>query len=154
MQQKGASVFTGAWQAAAGGRAMRMIQEFREFAVKGNAVDLAVGVVIGAAFGKIVTSLVNDVIMPPVGVLVGGADFSHLAITLREKTDAAPEVVLTYGAFINTIVDFLIVAVAIFGMVKLLNSLRRQKEEAPAAPPEPTREEVLLTEIRDALVRQ
>ena len=133
---------------------MGILKEFQEFAVKGNAVDLAVGVVIGAAFGKIVTSLVNDVIMPPVGVLVGGVDFSGLAVRLREKTETHPEVVLRYGAFINTIIDFVIVAAAIFLMVKLLNSLRRKEEAAPAAPPEPTREEVLLTEIRDALQRR
>jgi len=133
---------------------MGIVNEFREFAVKGNAVDLAVGVVIGAAFGKIVTSLVSDVIMPPIGVLLGGVDFSHLAITLREKTEAAPAVVLKYGVFINTLIDFLIIAVAIFALVKLLNTLRRKKDEAPAAPPEPTREEILLTEIRDALLRR
>jgi large conductance mechanosensitive channel len=133
---------------------MGILKEFREFAVKGNAIDLAVGVVIGAAFGKIVTSLVNDVIMPPVGVLVGGVDFSHLAVTLREKTETQPEVVLKYGAFINTVIDFTIIALAIFALVKLLNTLRRQKEEAPPPPPAPTREEELLTEIRDALVRR
>ena len=133
---------------------MGIIQEFKEFAVKGNAIDLAVGVVIGVAFGKVVTSLVNDVIMPPIGVLVGGVDFSNLAITLRDKTDTAPAAVLKYGVFINTIIDFLIVALAIFGVVKLLNTMQRKKEEAPPPPPEPTREVVLLTEIRDALVRR
>jgi large conductance mechanosensitive channel len=134
---------------------MGVLQEFREFAVKGNAIDLAVGVVIGAAFGKIVTSLVNDVIMPPVGVLVGGVDFSSLAIRLHDKTDTHPEVVLKYGVFINTVIDFVIVAAVIFAMVKLMNTLRRQEPEAaPPPPPEPTREEVLLTEIRDALVRR
>jgi large conductance mechanosensitive channel len=136
---------------------MGIINEFKEFAVKGNAIDLAVGVVIGAAFGKIVTSLVNDVIMPPIGMLVGGVDFSYLALTLREKTDTAPAIVMKYGVFINTIIDFLIVALAIFALVKGINTLRRSKEkeeEAPAAPPEPTREEVLLAEIRDALVQR
>lgn len=133
---------------------MGIVNEFREFAVKGNAVDLAVGVVIGAAFGKIVSSLVSDVIMPPIGVLLGGVDFSHLVLTLREKTETAPAVVLKYGVFINTIIDFLIIAVAIFALVKVLNTLRRKNEEAPAAPPEPTREEILLTEIRDALLRR
>jgi len=131
-----------------------MLNEFKEFAVKGNAMDLAVGVVIGAAFGKIVTSLVNDVIMPPIGLLLGGVDFSYLSATLREKTDVAPAVVLKYGVFINTIVDFLIVALAIFALVKGINSMRREKEEPPAAPPAPTREEVLLGEIRDALVKR
>jgi len=133
---------------------MGVLKEFQEFAVKGNAIDLAVGVVIGAAFGKIVSSLVGDVIMPPIGVLVGGVDFSSLAVSLREQTEAAPAVVLRYGVFINTIIDFLIVALAIFAMVKLINTLRRKSEEAPPAPPEPTREEVLLTEIRDALLRR
>ncbi len=133
---------------------MGIFKEFQEFAVKGNAIDLAVGVVIGAAFGKIVTSLVNDVIMPPIGTLLGGVDFSYLVVTLRDKTEAAPAVVLRYGAFINTIIDFLIVAIAIFALVKGINTLRRNEEEAPAAPPEPTREEVLLTEIRDALVKR
>ena len=140
---------------ATGGATMGILNEFKEFAVKGNAIDLAVGVVIGAAFGKIVTSLVNDVIMPPIGMLVGGVDFSYLAVTLRDKTDAAPAIVLRYGVFINTIIDFMIVAIAIFALVKGINTLRRSKEEeAPAAPPEPTREEVLLSEIRDALVKR
>jgi len=133
---------------------MSILKEFREFAVKGNAIDLAVGVVIGAAFGKIVTSLVNDVIMPPVGVLIGGVDFSHLAITLSEKTETDPEVVLKYGAFLNTVIDFLIIALAIFALVKGINTLRREKAAEPEVPPAPTREEQLLTEIRDALVRR
>lgn len=133
---------------------MGILNEFKEFAVKGNAIDLAVGVVIGAAFGKIVTSLVNDVIMPPIGLLVGGVDFSYLAVTLRDKTDAAPAVILRYGVFINSIIDFLIVALAIFALVKGINTLRRSKEEAPAAPPAPTREEELLMQIRDALVKR
>jgi large conductance mechanosensitive channel len=133
---------------------MGLVQEFKEFAVKGNAIDLAVGVVIGAAFGKVVSSLVSDVIMPPIGLLVGGVDFSYLAVTLREKTDAAPAVVLKYGMFINAIIDFLIVAAAIFALVKLLNTLRREKEAEPEAPPAPAEEIVLLTQIRDALVRR
>ena len=103
---------------------MGILNEFKEFAVKGNAIDLAVGVVIGAAFGKIVTSLVNDVIMPPIGMLVGGVDFSYLAVTLRDKTDAAPAIVLRYGVFINTIIDFVIVAFAIFIVIKQINRLR------------------------------
>jgi large conductance mechanosensitive channel len=133
---------------------MGLVNEFKEFAVKGNAIDLAVGVVIGAAFGKIVTSLVTDVIMPPIGLLVGGVDFSYLAVTLRDKTDTAPAVVLKYGMFINTIIDFTIVALAIFALVKGINSLRRSEEAAPAEPPAPTREEILLAEIRDALVKR
>ena len=133
---------------------MSMMQEFREFAVKGNALDLAVGVVVGAAFGKIVSSLVNDVIMPPIGLLLGGMDFSSLAITLREKTDAAAAVQLKYGVFINSIIDFVIISFAIFMMVKGIKSLRRQEEAAPPPPPEPSNEEKLLAEIRDALLKR
>jgi len=135
---------------------MGMVSEFKEFAMRGNVVDLAVGVVIGAAFGKIVSSLVNDVIMPLVGFLVGGVDFSALAVTLKEASlDAAgaevPAVLIKYGAFIQTIVDFLIIAFAIFVAVKVMNSLKRKEEAAPAAPAEPSDEVKLLTEIRDAL---
>lgn len=135
---------------------MGMVSEFKEFAMRGNVVDLAVGVVIGAAFGKIVGSLVNDIIMPAVGYFVGGVDFSQLAFTLKEATvDAAgaevPAVLVKYGAFIQTVVDFLIIAFAIFVAVKVMNSLKRKEEAAPAAPPEPSEEVKLLTEIRDAL---
>lgn len=135
---------------------MGMVSEFKEFAMRGNVVDLAVGVVIGAAFGKIVSSLVNDVIMPLVGFLVGGVDFSELAVVLKEASvDAAgaevPAVLIKYGAFIQTIVDFLIIAFAIFVAVKVMNSLKRKEEAAPAAPAEPSEEVKLLTEIRDAL---
>jgi large conductance mechanosensitive channel len=132
---------------------MGMLREFKEFAMRGNVIDLAVGVIVGAAFGKITTSFVNDVLMPPIGLLVGGVDFSNLAITLREKTDAAPAVQLKYGAFINTIIDFAIIAFAIFLFVKGINSMQQQAEPepAPAAPPE---EVVLLTEIRDELRRR
>ena len=133
---------------------MGMMQEFREFAVKGNALDLAVGVVVGAAFGKIVSSLVNDVIMPPIGLLLGGMDFSSLAITLREKTDAAAAVQLKYGVFINSIIDFVIIAFAIFLFVKGINSLQRKKEEPEPAPAAPPAEVLLLTEIRDELRRR
>lgn len=135
---------------------MGMVSEFKEFAMRGNVVDLAVGVVIGAAFGKIVGSLVNDIIMPAVGYFVGGVDFSDLAFTLKEATvDAAgaevPAVLVKYGAFIQTVVDFVIIAFAIFVAVKVMNSLKRKEEAAPAAPPEPSEEVKLLTEIRDAL---
>jgi large conductance mechanosensitive channel len=135
---------------------MGMLSEFKEFAMRGNVVDLAVGVVIGAAFGKIVASLVNDVIMPAVGFIVGGVNFSDLAFELKAATvDAAgaevPAVLVKYGAFIQTIVDFLIVAFAIFVAVKVINKLKRKEEAAPAAPPEPSDEVKLLTEIRDAL---
>ena len=113
---------------------MGMMNEFKEFAVRGNVVDMAVGIVIGGAFGKIVTSLVSEVIMPPVGILLGNVDFSNLAITLREKTAEAEAVTVKYGAFINTIIDFIIVAFAIFLVIRQINRLRK-KEEAPPAEP-------------------
>jgi len=133
---------------------MGMIQEFKEFAVKGNVMDMAVGIIIGAAFGKIVSSFVADVIMPPIGLLLGGVDFSDLAVTLKEAVGEQPAVTLNYGLFIQTIIDFTIVAFAIFIAVKAINSLKRKEEEAPAAPPAPSNEEVLLTEIRDLLKQQ
>jgi len=126
------------------------IQEFKEFAMRGNVVDLAVGVVIGGAFGKITSSFVNDVLMPPIGMLLGGMDFSNLAVTLAGPEGDEPAVLLKYGAFINTLIDFMIVAFAIFLVIKAMNTLTRKKE-APPPPPEPTKEELLLTEIRDAL---
>ncbi|WP_462379537.1 large-conductance mechanosensitive channel protein MscL [Pseudomonas sp. Marseille-QA0892] len=136
---------------------MSFVQEFKAFAMRGNVVDLAVGIIIGAAFGKIVSSFVGDIIMPPLGLLIGGVDFSDLAITLRAAEGDTPAVVLAYGRFIQTVVDFLIVAFAIFMVIKGMNRLRH-KEEAkpaePAAPPAPTKEEVLLTEIRDLLKAQ
>jgi large conductance mechanosensitive channel len=130
---------------------MSILKEFKEFAVKGNAVDMAVGIVIGAAFGKIIASLVADVIMPPIGVLVGGVDFTKLAVTLKDKVGDVPAVTLNYGNFIQTMVDFTIIAFAIFMLVKLINKLKKQEAAAPAVPPEPTKEELLLTEIRDLL---
>ena len=132
---------------------MGMIGEFKDFALRGNVVDMAVGVVIGGAFGKIVTSFTNDVLMPPVGLFAGGADFSELALTLKEQAGEVAAVTMNYGVFINTLLDFLIIAFAIFLVVKALNSAKKQEEEAPPAPPEPSKEEVLLTEIRDALNR-
>lgn len=130
---------------------MKLINEFKAFAMRGNVVDMAVGIIIGAAFGKIVSSFVNDVIMPPIGLLVGGIDFSDLSITLKTATDAAPAVILKYGAFINTVIDFIIIAWAIFVVIKAMNSLKKKEEEKPAAPPKPNDEVVLLTEIRDLL---
>jgi len=130
---------------------MGMVKEFKEFAVKGNVIDMAVGIIIGAAFGKIVSSFVADVIMPPIGLLVGGIDFTNLAITLKEASGDIPAVVIGYGKFIQTAVDFTIVAFAIFIAIKGINSLKRKEEEAPQAPPEPPAQEVLLTEIRDLL---
>jgi large conductance mechanosensitive channel len=135
---------------------MSIVKEFREFAVKGNVIDLAVGVVIGAAFGKIVTSLVADLIMPPIGVLVGGVNFTSLKLTLKEAIDKDhPAVTLNYGNFLQTMFDFLIIAVAIFALVKVINRLKRMSERpAPPPPAGPTREVELLTEIRDALVKR
>jgi large conductance mechanosensitive channel len=130
---------------------MGMIQEFKTFAVRGNVVDMAVGIIIGAAFGKIVSSAVADVVMPPIGLLVGGVDFSDLVITLKAATDAAPAVTLGYGKFIQALVDFTIVAFAVFLLVKGINALKKKEAEAPAAPPPPSREEQLLAEIRDLL---
>ena len=138
---------------------MGMISEFKEFAMRGNVIDLAVGVVIGAAFGKIVTSLVEKVIMPPIGWLIGNVDCSALAWTLAPAKIGAdgkeiPAVVIGYGDFINTPIQFVIVAFAIFMLVKVVNRLSRKKEEAPAAAPEPTEEVLLLRQIRDSLTKQ
>ncbi|MCP5180196.1 MAG: large-conductance mechanosensitive channel protein MscL [Pseudomonadales bacterium] len=128
-----------------------MLTEFKDFAMRGNVVDMAVGIVIGGAFGKIVSSFVADVLMPPIGLLMGGMDFSNLAVTLKAASEGAEGVMLKYGVFVQTVVDFLIVAFAIFMVVKAMNSLKKKEEAAPAAPPAPSKEEVLLTEIRDAL---
>ena len=135
---------------------MGILQEFKDFAMKGNVVDMAVGVIIGGAFGKIVSSLVADVIMPPIGVLLGGVDFSDLAVTIKEASkDAAganiPAVVISYGKFIQTLIDFTIIAAAIFLIIKILSSFKKKAEEAPASPPAPSNEEMLLAEIRDLL---
>jgi len=135
---------------------MSMWQEFKDFIQRGNVMDMAIGIIIGGAFGKVVSSFVNDVLMPPIGVLLGGVDFSSLAITLKEASGDTPAVVLGYGAFIQTVVDFLIIALAIFMIVKWLNAMKRQQEaEAEAeAPPAPDPEVVLLEEIRDLLKGQ
>ena len=138
---------------------MKFLQEFKTFALKGNVMDMAVGVIIGGAFGKIVTSLVNDVIMPPIGLLVGGVDFTDLKLTLKKAVieagaEVAPAVTWNYGAFIQQVVDFTILAFCVFMMVKIMNKLLRKEEKkaaAPVAPPAPSKEEVLLTEIRDLL---
>lgn len=128
-----------------------MLNEFKAFAMRGNVVDMAVGIVIGAAFGKIVSSLVADVIMPPIGMIMGGVDFSSLAIALGEGEEAAS---INYGIFINTVLDFVIIAFAIFMVIKGINSMKKKEEEKPAEPPKPSAEEVLLTEIRDLLAKQ
>jgi large conductance mechanosensitive channel len=146
---------------------MGLLQEFKTFALKGNVMDMAVGVIIGGAFGKIVTSLVNDVIMPPIGYLTGGVDFKDLKWVIQEAAEATEtsaavaEVALKYGAFLQQVFDFLIIAISVFAMIKIANkltSLRKKEEEAveepapaPAPEPEPTKEEVLLAEIRDLL---
>lgn len=130
---------------------MSIIKEFREFAIKGNVVDLAVGVIIGTAFGKIVSSLVSDVVMPILGLIVSGVDFTDLAITLKDGVGEKPPVLLKYGVFVQSVFDFLIVAIAVFMMVKVINRLKRTEAAAPPPPPEPTREEILLSEIRDIL---
>ena len=130
---------------------MKALQEFKEFAVKGNVVDMAIGVVIGAGFGKIVSSLVADIITPVLGILVGGANFTNLKLTLKDAVADKPAVTWNYGSFIQTVFDFIIIAWAIFMLVKLINRLKRQEPPKPAGPPPPPAEIQLLTEIRDAL---
>jgi large conductance mechanosensitive channel len=133
---------------------MGVISEFKAFAVKGNVIDMAVGIIIGAAFGKIVTSFVGDVVMPPIGLLIGGVDFSDLAVTLKAAEGDAPAVVLAYGKFIQSLIDFVIVAFAIFMGIKAINQLKREEAAAPSLPPVPSKEEELLSEIRDLLKAQ
>lgn len=130
---------------------MGMMAEFKKFAVKGNVMDMAVGIIIGAAFGKIVTAFVNGVLMPPLGLLIGGVDFSELAIVLKAGTENTEPVLLQWGLFVQTAIDFLIIAFAIFLMVKFMNRLQAKEEAKPEAPPKPSKEELLLTEIRDIL---
>jgi large conductance mechanosensitive channel len=130
---------------------MSIVKEFREFAVKGNMIDMAVGIIIGGAFGKIVSSLVNDVIMPPLGQLIGGVTFTNLKLTIGPPLEGRDPATLNYGNFIQTAVDFLIVAWAVFMMVKAINAMKRKEAAAPAAPPAPTKDQVLLAEIRDLL---
>ena len=131
---------------------MSLVKEFKDFAMRGNVVDMAVGIIIGAAFGKIVSSLVKDVIMPPIGVMVGGVDFSDLSVVLVEAAGNAAAVTLNYGMFLQTIFDFIIVAFAIFMAIKAMNKMKQKQAEAPPAPPPgPSNEEKLLAEIRDLL---
>ena len=124
---------------------------FKAFVMRGNVVDMAVGVIIGGAFGKIVTSLVNDIFMPIIGMILGNVNFSSLEIKLGEPVEGAEQAAIRYGMFIQEIVNFLIIALCIFMVIKVINKMQKKKEEAPAPAPEPTKEEVLLTEIRDAL---
>jgi large conductance mechanosensitive channel len=130
---------------------MGMVKEFREFAVKGNMIDMAVGIIIGGAFGKIISSLVADVIMPPLGLLIGGVNFTALKFTLRGGAEGRDAVTLNYGNFLQVALDFFIVACAVFLMVKAINKMKRKEAAAPAVPPAPSKQEVLLTEIRDLL---
>lgn len=130
---------------------MGMIQEFKKFAMRGNVVDMAVGIIIGAAFGKIVSSFVADVIMPPIGILIGGVDFSNLAFTIQAAAGDVAAVTLNYGKFIQTVLDFLIIAFAIFMVIKAMNALQKKEAAVPPAPPAPSKQEILLTEIRDLL---
>jgi large conductance mechanosensitive channel len=134
---------------------MSVLKEFREFAVKGNVVDMAVGIIIGGAFGTIVSSLVKDVIMPPVGLALGGVDFSDIKIPLKAAAEGREAVTMNIGAFLNNVISFLIVALAVFMLVKAVNELRKRFEtEVPKAPPAPPASEVYLKEIRDALVKK
>lgn len=130
---------------------MSLASEFKEFAMKGNVVDMAVGIIIGAAFGKIVASFVADVLMPPLGLALGGVNFTDLALVLKEAVGESPAVTIAWGKFVQTIIDFLIIAMAVFVGIKAMNSLKKKEEEAPAAPAEPPKQEVLLEEIRDLL---
>ncbi|MDP2089164.1 MAG: large-conductance mechanosensitive channel protein MscL [Flavobacteriaceae bacterium] len=133
---------------------MGYLKDFKEFASKGNVVDLAVGLVIGAAFGKIVSSFVSDVLMPPIGALLGGVNFTDFKFTLKEAAEGAVAVTINYGNFIQTVFDFLIIAFAIFWVVKVMNKMKKQEIDAPAALPAPSNEEVLLGEIRDLLKKK
>lgn len=133
---------------------MSVLKELKSFMMRGNVVDMAVGVIVGGAFGKIVSSLVSDIIMPPIGFVLGGVDFSNLKIVIKEAVGDAAAVTINYGTFIQTVLDFVIIATAIFFAIKGMNALQNKKEETPDTPPAPTKEEVLLTEIRDLLKDQ
>ena len=130
---------------------MKLVDDFKAFVMRGNVVDLAVGVIIGAAFGKIVTSLVNDIFMPIIGMIIGNIDFTTLEIKIGEPVEGAEQAAIKYGMFIQEIVNFLIIALCIFMFIKLISKIQKKKDEAPAPAPEPTKEELLLTEIRDSL---
>ncbi len=135
---------------------MSLMKEFKEFAMKGNVVDLAVGIIIGAAFGKIVSSIVNDIIMPPIGALIGGVDFTDLKVIIKSASiddagKAISAVTLNYGNFVQTTIDFLIIAFAVFMIIKAINRMKKKEETAPTIPAKPSNEEILLTEIRDLL---
>ncbi|MFA7481749.1 MAG: large-conductance mechanosensitive channel protein MscL [Vulcanimicrobiota bacterium] len=133
---------------------MSFMSEFREFAVKGNVMDMAVGVIVGGAFGQIVTSFIDNVVMPPLGLVIGGVDFSNLGVTLKEAQGEAPAVIWKYGAFLQTVMDFMILAMCIFLMVKAINRWKNEEPPAPEAPAEPTEDIKLLAEIRDLLKKE
>jgi large conductance mechanosensitive channel len=131
---------------------MKMLDEFKAFAMKGNVLDMAVGIIIGGAFGKIISSVVGDIIMPPIGLLLGGVNFTDLKIVLKAATDTLPAVTMNYGNFIQVTIDFLIIAFVIFMLIKAMNAAKKKEAAAPPpAPPAPSKEEMLLTEIRDLL---
>ena len=130
---------------------MKLVDEFKSFAMKGNVVDMAVGIIIGAAFGKIVSSMVSDIIMPPLGLIIGGVNFTELKLVMKAATETHPAVTWNYGNFIQVCFDFLIVAFAVFLAIKAINAARKKEDEAPAAPPAPSKQETLLAEIRDLL---
>ena len=130
---------------------MKILDEFKQFAMKGNLVDMAVGIIIGVAFGKIVSSMVSDILMPPIGLLLGGVNFTDLKLVMKAATEATPAVTWNYGNFIQACIDFLIVAFVIFMLIKAINATKKKEVEVPAAPPAPTKDQSLLTEIRDLL---
>jgi large conductance mechanosensitive channel len=130
---------------------MKILDEFKKFAIKGNMVDMAVGIIIGAAFGKIVASLVSDIIMPPIGLLLGGVNFADMKVVMKAATETVPAVTWNYGNFIQVAIDFLIIALVVFMLIKAINAAKKKEEVAPAAPPAPTKDQTLLTEIRDLL---
>lgn len=130
---------------------MGFFKEFKEFSMRGNVMDMAVGIIIGGAFGKIVSSFVSDVIMPPIGMLLGNVDFKELMFPLRYAADGTASIAIKYGLFINTIIDFIIIALAIFMVIKGMNRMKKKEEAAVAEPPKPTKQEELLEEIRDLL---
>lgn len=130
---------------------MAILKELKDFMMRGNVVDMAVGIIVGGAFGKIVSSLVSDIVMPPIGVLLGGINFSEFKYVIKSATDDAAAVSINYGSFIQTVLDFVIIATVIFFAIKGINSLRKAPEEKSSTPPAPSREEILLTEIRDLL---
>ncbi len=130
---------------------MKFLDEFKAFAMKGNMVDMAIGIIIGAAFGKIVSSIVNDILMPPIGLLLGGVNFTDLKVVMRAAVEGKPAVTWNYGSFIQALIDFLIIAFSVFLLIKAINMAKKKEEPAPAAPPAPTKDQILLTEIRDLL---